>query len=97
MHRSAIKKGALRDRIPRMLPNPTQHDTSLDYFKSLVERIGQTYDWIAEHSGISRRRLQYLNAGTRLVAGVYKPVILSYPEQFILETLAEVGDVFNKT
>lgn len=69
--------------------DPKKHDTSLDYFKSLVQRIGLSYDWIAEHSGISRRRLQYLSAGFRLVAGEYRPVVLSYPEQFALETLLQ--------
>jgi len=97
MHSLYSQSGALSDKIPPMLPNPSLLNTELSYFKSLVERIGHSYEWIAEHSGISRRRLLYLAVGVRFNRGEHRAVILSYPEQFILETLAEVGDVFGKT
>lgn len=92
---NAHKVRCERGKMPPMLPTPSNHNTSLEYFKSLCERIGQSQEWIAQNSGISRRRIQYLAAGSRMVKGESKPVELSYPEQFALETLAEAGDRFN--
>jgi hypothetical protein len=82
-------------KIPRMLPTPSNHNTSPEYFKSLCDRIGQSQEWIAQNSGISRRRIQYLAAGYRMINGERKDVEITYPEQFSLETLAEAGDRFN--
>ena len=82
-------------KMPPMLPTPENHNTSLEYFKSLCDRIGRSQEWIAQHSGISRRRIQYLAAGFRTVNGEAKDVQLTYPEQHVLECLAEAGDRFN--
>ena len=85
-----------RGKMPPMLPTPENHNTDLEYFKSLCERIAQSQEWIAQNSGISRRRIQYLAAGFRTINGESKDVQLTYPEQFALETLAEAGDRFSK-
>ena len=81
-----------------MTPNaPAQYRPGPEYVAELMRRIGRPQTWVAERTGISRRRIQYLLVGEKTFAGETKPVLLTYPEQFILETLAEVGDVFNKT
>ena len=81
-----------------MVPNAhTLHQPTAAYMAELMRRIGKPQTWVAERTGISRRRIQYLLVGQKTFAGETKPVLLTYPEQFILETLAEVGDVFNKT
>jgi len=71
-----------------MLPNPSTLNHTPSFFKTLCQRIGQSQHWIAENSGISRRRIQYLAAGWRMVNGERKAVVITYPEQFALETLA---------
>jgi hypothetical protein len=72
-----------------MLPNPSTLDQSPEFFNALCARIGKSQYWIADHSGISRRRILYLAAGSRVINGEQKAVKLSFPEQFILEYLAD--------
>lgn len=79
-----------------MMPNPMSHNATPEYVRELIARIGRSQAWIAERSGISRRRIQYLVAGHRMVDGVAVPAIVTYPEQFVLETLAEAGAVFSR-
>jgi len=74
-----------------MLPNPDTLDTTPEYFRELCDRIGHGSYWIAAHTGISRRRLLYLAAGTRVLNGEQQSVRMSFPEQFILEYLAEAS------
>lgn len=76
-------------KMPPMLPNPSSLNTDTEFFKSLCERIGRSQEWIAQNSGISRRRIQYLAAGFRSVNGESKEVKLTYSEQFVLESIAE--------
>lgn len=78
-----------------MMPRPETLDTSPEFVNELCERIGKSREWIADNSGISRRRIQYLLAGYRVINGEKKPVELSYPEMFVLQTLAEAGERFN--
>ena len=69
-----------------MIPNPNQHQPTKAYFLHLRGRINASTRWIAVNSGISQRRLDYLAVGERDGG---KPVVMSYPEQFVLEALAE--------
>ena len=64
--------------------------------RGLMARIGKPQIWVADQTGISRRRIQYLLVGSKIFAGETQAVSLTYPEQFSLECLAEAGDVFNK-
>jgi len=70
-------------------PDPDTLDQSPEYFRELVERIGRGMIWISRNSGISRRRLLYLQWGERTVRGVVQPVSMNYCEQFCLERLAD--------
>lgn len=86
-----------RATIKRMIPNrATQHNPGADYMRELMQRIGKSQVWVAERTGISRRRIQYLLVGTKVFAGVTQDVLFSYPEQYILECLAEAGEAFGK-
>lgn len=78
----------------RMLPKPSDLNTDPEFFKELCARTGQSQQWIADNSGISRRRIQYLAAGHRVIDGKPQPVKLSYPEQFCIECLAEASERF---
>ena len=71
-----------------MIPDPRKHTPTLDYYLQLRERINASAEWVAQNTGISRRRLTYLAAGQRNGA----PVVMSYPEQFTLEALAELAE-----
>lgn len=68
-----------------MIPSPERHQPTHAYFLELRSRINASTNWIAHNTGISRRRLDYLAMGRRGDAAV----VMSYPEQFILEALAE--------
>jgi transcriptional regulator with XRE-family HTH domain len=57
--------------------------------RELMAQIGLNQHVVADLTGISRRRIQYLLAGSRTFLGQVQTVILTYPEQFILECLAE--------
>ena len=59
------------------------------YVRELLERVGMPQIWVANRIGIAHRRLQYLVKGERVSKGVTEPVLLSYPEQYTLECLAE--------
>jgi hypothetical protein len=72
-----------------MTPDAKNIKNDPAYFAGLIKRIGMPHDWLAKQSGISRRRLLYLAAGERMIDGVLKPVLMSYPEQFLLECLAQ--------
>lgn len=81
-----------------MIPNPALHQPTHAYFLELRARINASTRWVAENSGISQRRLDYLAVGRRGDV----PVVMSYPEQFALESLAEhaeriPGKKFSKT
>ena len=79
-----------------MVPDPSSHNTDPVYLRELVARIDRSQSWIAAHSGISRRRLQYLIAGGREVDGQMRPVALTYPEQYVLEALADASEKLRK-
>lgn len=79
-----------------MIPNREQHhDPTVQHMRALKARINMPIEWIADRTGISRRRIQYLLAGQRTQDGVLQEMKMTYPEQFVLESLAEVSDVFN--
>lgn len=82
--------------MARMLPNPQNYNDAPEFARDLIKRIGRSQVWIADNSGISRRRLQYIVAGFRDVDGERRTVSMSYPEQYLLECLAESGERFNK-
>lgn len=69
-----------------MIPDPKKHTPTKEAFLSLRKRINASAKWIAEHSGISQRRIEYLAVGKRADGSVAS---MSYPEQFTLECLAE--------
>lgn len=80
-----------------MIPNrEALHKPTPDYMRELMARIGRPQVWVADRTGISRRRIQYLVVGSKDFAGVIQDVKLTYPEQFILEALAEAGEAFGK-
>lgn len=79
-----------------MLPNPLTYNDTPEFARDLLKRVGRSQVWIAENSGISRRRLQYIIAGYRDVMGERRDVHMSYPEQFTLECLAAAGERFTK-
>lgn len=70
------------------------HRTDPEYMRDLMARIGKPQMWVADRTGISRRRIQYLLVGTKEFAGETQEVKLTYPEQFILEALADAGEAF---
>ena len=82
--------------LPNREANHVQSIQSADLMRSLMARIGKTQLWVADQTGISRRRIQYLLVGSKTFAGEMQTVSLTYPEQYALERLAEAGDVFNK-
>ena len=82
--------------IPNREENHVEPYQSAGHMRSLMARIGKTQLWVADQTGISRRRIQYLLVGSKTFAGEVQAVSLTYPEQFALECLAEAGDVFNK-
>lgn len=59
------------------------------YVRQLMERIGRPQVWISNRVGIAHRRLQYLVTGQRTQGGKTESVLLTYPEQYTLECLAE--------
>lgn len=65
------------------------HRTDTQYMRELMEKINKSQVWVADKTGISRRRIQYLLVGTKEFAGEIQDVKLTYCEQFILEALAE--------
>lgn len=73
-----------------------KHQTDPEYMRELMSRIGKPQVWVADRTGISRRRIQYLLVGSKVFAGEIQTVKLTYPEQFILEALADAGDAFTK-
>lgn len=80
-----------------MIPNRVVfHRPTSAYVQALMTRIGRSQVWVAERSGISRRRLQYLLVGQKTVDGKTSAVRLNYPEQVTLELLAEAGEAFPK-
>ncbi len=86
-------------RIRRMIPNRANHVSpteSAAYMRELMARIGRPQVWVADRTGISRRRIQYLLVGSKEFAGETQSVHLTYPEQHILECLAAAGEAFPK-
>lgn len=79
------------------IPNREElHRTDPEYMRELMARIGKPQTWVADRTGISRRRIQYLLVGTKEFAGEIQQVKLTYPEQYILEALADAGEAFKK-
>jgi hypothetical protein len=72
-----------------MTPDARKHTPNPEVARALYERIGKSQKWIAERIGISERRFRYLIAGSREVEGKTVAVLLTYPEQFALECLAD--------
>lgn len=83
--------------IPNREDKHVEPHQSAEKMRDMMTRIGKPQIWVADQTGISRRRLQYLLVGSKIFAGETQAVSLTYPEQHILECLAEAGDVFNKT
>lgn len=78
----------------RMLPNADDFRPTPETMRALVARIGKSQSWISRQTGISRRRIVYLLQGKRVnrnAAGepYTKETVLTYPEQFTLESLAD--------
>lgn len=92
------KMRPLSDTIKRMsIPNRSlSHNPTPEYINTLMQRIGKSQVWVADRTGISRRRIQYMLVGSKVFAGETQVVIMTYPEQFILESLADAGEVFSK-
>lgn len=76
-----------------MTPDANKHVETPESVRILVDRIGKSQRWIAERIGISERRLRYLLNGSREVEGKTVAVIITYPEQFALEQLADAAEV----
>lgn len=68
-----------------MKPNPSTHQPTHAYFMALRKRLNASAKWIAQHTGISQRRIEYLTAGERLINGKRVETHMTYPEQWILE------------
>lgn len=83
-----------RMNLPDRLKHHVTAEISAAYMRELMQRIGMSQVWIADQSGISRRRLQYLLVGSKVFDGQTQAVSLTYPEQFALEALACAGDAF---
>ncbi len=70
----------------------TQHNPDPGYIAELIARAVakvQSRNKLAPMMGISRRKLNYLEAGQRaLPNGTVVPVVASFAEQFILERIA---------
>jgi 3-oxoacyl-[acyl-carrier-protein] synthase III len=88
----------LSDTMQRMsIPNrEALHNPTPEYINSLMQRIGKSQVWVADRTGISRRRIQYMLVGSKVFAGETQEVTMTYPEQFILEALADAGEAFAK-
>lgn len=69
-------------------PNPDTLDQSLPFFTDLMARINRPHRWISRNSGISLRRILYLSKGERPTADGVKPCRITFPEQWVLECLA---------
>lgn len=81
--------------IPNRLKRHVTPDQSAAYMRELMERINMPQVWVADMTGISRRRIQYLLVGSKVFNGETQAVSLTYPEQHCLEALADAGDAFN--
>lgn len=68
------------------------HKPTPETMRALMDRIGKPQVWVADRTGISRRRIQYLLVGTKEFGGEIQEVKLTYPEQHILECLADSSD-----
>lgn len=71
----------------------TNHVLPVDspaYMRELMDKIGLSQYDVADRAGISRRRIQYLLVGTRIFLDARQDVALTYPEQYILESLSRV-------
>ncbi len=79
-----------------MIPDRKHLKATPGYFLELMQRIGLSQSAVSERVGIAKRRIQYLTLGERetvhLGRKTYDPVVMSYPEQFTLEALAESLD-----
>lgn len=69
-------------------PDVRNHKPTREAFRALVDATGLSLAAIARLSGISERRLGYLNAGTRLYEGRQIPVVMTFPEQYLLASIA---------
>lgn len=79
-----------------MTPDSDNHVPKPETVRALVERIGKSQFWIATTIGISERRLRYLLSGSREVDGKTVEVLVTYPEQFALECLAQAAGTLAK-
>ena len=84
--------------IARMrIPNPNELSKDAGFAASLINSIGMSQAWLAAKSGISKRRIQYLITGHRVDnAGKTISVLLSYPEQYILQIIADMAHAMAK-
>lgn len=69
------------------------HNPTPEFMRALMERIGMPQVWVADRTGISRRRIQYLLVGSKTLDGMTQPVLLTFPEQVILQLLAEAAEL----
>lgn len=64
--------------------NPSLHNPTPEYFNELLDRIQKSQRWVAETTGIDLNRIERLKRGT---------YSMRYPEQYILEQLADAMEV----
>lgn len=71
-------------------PDIRKHCPTTAYFSELRQRMPGTMRAISQNTGISYRRLNYLQAGERPdgKTGTLS-VVMTYAEQYLLEALAE--------
>ena len=68
-----------------------RRNTTCAYARELIARINQPQTWIASRTGIPKHRIEDLLAGTITASGGYEAVQMTYPEQYILEVLADMA------
>lgn len=72
-------------------PDIRNHKPTHEYFSELRSRLPATVRVISLNTGIHYRRLVYLAAGERPDGkGGRSPVVMTYAEQYLLETLADM-------
>lgn len=68
---------------------------SPNFMQDVMHKIGLSQYEVAHKTGISRRRIQYLLVGTRIFLDENQVVALTYPEQYILESLSQGAKKIN--
>lgn len=90
------------DRITQMhqSPDARQHHTpTVERLNELLDALkanGYSDAEVARVIGVHRNHIGSLRKGCRTANGKVYQVRMTYPEQFILESLAEAGEAFPK-